>query len=40
MILIKYIRGGIIWWDTSKVYCDDDLKIYKYVYESNIASEE
>ena len=28
------------WWDTSKVYCDDDLKNYKYVYESNIASEE
>lgn len=28
------------WWDTSKVYCDDDLKNYKYVYTSNIAPEE
>ena len=28
------------WLDTSKVYCDDDLKNYKYVYESNIAPEE
>lgn len=28
------------WFDTSKVYCDDDLKNYKYVYTSNIAPEE
>ena len=28
------------WWDTSKVYCDNDLKNYKYVYTSNIAPEE
>lgn len=28
------------WLDTSKVYCDNDLKNYKYVYTSNIAQEE
>ena len=28
------------WFDTSKVYCDNDLKNYKYVYTSNIAPEE
>lgn len=28
------------WLDTSKVYCDNDLKNYKYVYTSNIAPEE
>ena len=29
-----------LWCDTSKVYCDDDLKNYKYVYTTNIAPEE
>ena len=28
------------WFDTSKVYCDNDLKNYKYVYTSNITPEE